>query len=79
MASGSSSDESAGDPVKIPVAERMKWLFPKGTPKTELDMQPYLTQIEVSIYTTKNKKQMTLTVHKKLAQEITAVFEEMAK
>lgn len=56
MASGSSSDESAGDPVKIPVAERMKWLFPKGTPKTELDMQPYLTQIEVSIYTTKKQK-----------------------
>lgn len=80
MASGSSSDESAGDPVKIPVAERMKWLFPKGTPKTELDMQPYLTQIEVSIYTRKKQKsKMTLTVHKKLAQEITAVFEEMAK
>ena len=80
MASGSSSDESAGDPVKIPVAGRMKWLFPKGTPKTELDMQPYLTQIEVSIYTTKKQKsKMTLTVHKKLAQEITAVFEEMAK
>lgn len=66
--------------MKIPVAERMKWLFPKGTPKTELDMQPYLTQIEVSIYTTKKQKsKMTLTVHKKLAQEITAVFEEMAK
>ena len=66
--------------MKIPVAERMKWLFPKGTPKTELDMQPYLTQIEVSIYTRKKQKsKMTLTVHKKLAQEITAVFEEMAK
>ena len=80
MASGSSSEESAGDPVKIPVAERMKWLFPNGIPKTELDMQPYLTQIEVSIYTTKKQKsKMILTVHKKLAQEITAVFEEMAK
>lgn len=80
LTSESNTSESAGDPAKIPVTERMKWLFPRGIPTTELDMQPYLTQIEVSIYTTSHKKgKMTLTVHKKLAQEIKAVFEEMTK
>lgn len=66
--------------VSIPLAERMKWLFPSGVPFSSLEMQKYLTQIQVPIYTTKKKKStMTLTVHKKLTTEITAVFEDMAK
>lgn len=75
----SASDENAEDGSKVPLAKRMKWLFPNGIPTTEKEMQPYLTQVEVSIYTTKKKKgKMILTVHKKLANEITAIFEEMA-
>ena len=68
------------NPVKIPLSSRMKWLFPSGTPNTELEIQSYLTQIQVPIYTKQKKKStMTLTVHRKLANEIKAVFEEMAK
>lgn len=68
------------DLLKIPLQERMDWLFPEGVPKTEQEMKPYLTQIEVPIFTVKKKKStMKLTVHKKLAAEIKAVFEDMAK
>lgn len=72
------SDTTQDDPLKIALNDRMTWLFPNGTPATDLEMKIYLTQIEVPIYTKKKKKStMTLTVHKKLANEISAVFEEM--
>lgn len=66
--------------VSIPLDKRMSWLFPSGVPSSSAEMQIYLTQIQVPIYTTKKKKStMTLTVHRKLTTEITAAFEEMAK
>ncbi len=79
MQSGDNAAET-GEPVKIPLNNRMTWLFPQGIPDTAADMQPYLTQIEVPVYTVKKKKsKMVLTVHKKLAAEICAVFEELVK
>lgn len=76
----SSEDQPGSEASKVPLSKRMDWLFPSGIPLLELDMKFYLTQIEVPIYTKKKKKStMVLTVHKKLASEIKAVFEEMAK
>lgn len=75
-----SIEGDANDAKTVPLANRMKWLFPSGTPHSELSMQPYLTQFKVPIYTKDKKKStMTLTAHKKLVSEITAAFEDMQK
>lgn len=72
--------QADGSPQAIPLNMRMGWLFPEGTPDSPAGMNQYLTQIRVPIYTKKKKKDtMILTVHKKLASEIKAVFEEMQK
>lgn len=66
------------DMLRVPLDDRMKWLFPQNIPTTQEEMKPYLQQIKVVIYTTKKKKgTMTLVVHKKLAKQIQAVFKEM--
>lgn len=71
---------SAGDPRAVPLKDRMNWLFPEGVPVSQSGMDQYLVQIRVPIYTKKKKKDlMTLTVHKKLAAEITAVFQDLQK
>lgn len=71
---------SAGDPRAVPLKDRMNWLFPEGVPVSQSGMNQYLVQIRVPIYTKKKKKDfMTLTVHKKLAAEITAVFQDLQK
>ena len=70
--------QSGDSPLSVPLDKRMAWLFPEGTPDSPSGMNRYLTQIQVPIYTTKKKKDtMTLTVHKKLASEIMAVFRDM--
>lgn len=75
-----SEKNSSENPVSVPLEKRMSWLFPNKIPTTQLDMNSYLTQVSVPIYTTKKKKgTMTLTVHKKLAGEIKEIFEEMQK
>lgn len=80
-AAGQAGGTQAGeDPRAVPLKKRMDWLFPKGIPGSPAAMGQYLTQIRVPIYTRKKKKDfMTLTVHKKLAAEITAVFQDMQK
>lgn len=76
---GGMEQQGTAGTANVPLAERMKWLFPSGIPSSELAMKNYLTQIQVPIYTTKKKKStMTLTVHKKLTVEIMAAFTEMA-
>lgn len=71
---------SSGDPRAVPLKDRMNWLFPEGVPVSQSGMDQYLVQIRVPIYTKKKKKDfMTLTVHKKLAAEITAVFQDLQK
>ena len=71
---------SSGDPRAVPLKDRMNWLFPEGVPVSQSGMNQYLVQIRVPIYTKKKKKDfMTLTVHKKLAAEITAVFQDLQK
>lgn len=69
-----------GESAKIALENRMAWLFPKGEPKSASEMQNYLTQIKVGIINSKGKADtMTLTVHKKLATEIKAVFADLKK
>ena len=59
-------------------SERMKWLFPNGTPKSAAQMQQYLVTITVPIVSSKGAEStMTLRVHKKLANEYIAIFKEM--
>lgn len=59
-------------------SERMKWLFPNGTPKSAAQMQQYLVTITVPIVSSKGAEStMTLRVHKMLANEYIAIFKEM--
>lgn len=68
----------AGACAKIPLGDRMKWLFPDGVPKTSSQMKRYLIQVEVPILNREGKDAaMKLTVHKKLAEEIKAVFQDL--
>lgn len=74
------NDASDGSALTVPLKDRMKWLFPNKIPTAPSEMNPYLTQVQVPIYTTKKiKSTMTLTVHKKLDAEIKAVFEDLVK
>ncbi len=74
------SSAPAGECAKVPAGDRMKWLFPDGVPKTPSQMKRYLVQIEAPILNREGKgAAMKLTVHKKLAGEIKAVFEDLKK
>ena len=63
---------------EVPLKQRMKWLFPQWAPKEEKGMKKYLTKIKVPIRTPEWKsKKLTLHIHKKLANEYKAIFQEM--
>ena len=63
---------------EVPLKQRMKWLFPQWAPKEEKEMKKYLTKIKVPIRTPEWKsKKLTLHIHKKLANEYKAIFQEM--
>ena len=69
----------AGEAVQVPLNDRMKWLFPNGIPKNESEMKAYLTQVTVPITDVNgNVSNKSLTVHKKLANEVLAIYQEMA-
>lgn len=68
----------AGEAAKIPLEERIDWLFPEGKPHIPEAMQKYLTQITVPIINQYGEDTtMVLTVHIKLSEEIKLVFEEI--
>ena len=76
----SSTIESANvwEAKEVPLKERMNWLFPQWAPKVESDMKKYITRIKVPIRTPEwESKKLTLSIHKKLANEYTAIFQEM--
>lgn len=74
-----SLDVNAGEASKVPIDQRMNWLFPSGVPKTQAAMEPYLTYITVPIVDgSGNQSTHRLRVHKKLANELTAIFNELA-
>lgn len=59
-------------------SERMRWLFPNGVPTSQNQMSQYLTTITVPIVDHRGTSStMQLTVHKKLANEYIAIFQEM--
>ncbi len=63
---------------EVPLKQRMRWLFPEWTPTAEKQMKKYLTKIKVPIITSDGrKKKLTLHIHKKLANEYKAIFQEM--
>ena len=76
----SSTVESAKvwEAKEVPLKERMHWLFPKWAPTEEAEMKKYITKIKVPIRTPEwESKQHTITIHKKLANEYRAIFQEM--
>ena len=63
---------------EVPLKQRMKRLFPEWVPTVEKEMKKYLTKIKVPIRTPEWKtKKLTLHIHKKLANEYKAIFQEM--
>ena len=75
-----SESSAIGEAANIPLEERMNWLFPNGVPSSESEMQQYLTDVEVPIIDESgNNSTISLTVHKKLAEEIKAIFTDMTK
>lgn len=79
---GDQAEESvaAGEAAKVALEGRLDWLFPDGVPSSPNEMQKYLTQITVPIINKNGKAAtMILTVHKKLAEEIKKVFEDMKR
>ena len=71
----------AGEAAKVPYEQKRSYLFPGGIyPTNALEMEKYKTTISVPIYDEHgNKTTMNLTVHKKLAAEFKAIFEDMYK
>jgi len=68
---------------EIPLSKREQRLFPNWLPKTKNEMLKYITEIKVPIYTLSSGGkvvdggEMRLSIHKKLANEYQAVFQEM--
>lgn len=53
-------------------------LFPNGIPKTESEMQQYLTQVVIVVNNKQGKKETrTLTVHKAVAEDVKQIFTEI--
>lgn len=74
------SNESAPvwEAVEVPLKDRMDWLFPDWTPNSKEEMKKYITKIEIPIITHQWKeKKLNLQIHKKLANEYKAIFQEM--
>lgn len=67
-----------GEAKEVPLKQRMQRLFPEWVPTREKDMKKYITKIKVPILTANwKKKKLTLHIHKKLANEYKAIFQEM--
>lgn len=70
---------NAGEASKVPLDQRMNWLFPSGIPQTEAQMNNYITTITIPVVDVNgNQSTHRLRVHKKLANELTAIFNELA-
>lgn len=73
-----SGSAAVGEAASIPLEERMNYLFPDGVPTSPNEMEKYLETIDIPIKDESgNQTTMKLTVHKKLATEIKAVFQDL--
>ena len=70
-----------GDAAKVQYEDKQKFIWNGASlPKNPTEVTKYLVPITVKIYDENGKSTtMTLTVHKKLAEEYKAVFEDMYK
>ena len=76
--SGNISGE-VGEAAKISKGDRMKYLFPDGTPNSESQMSKYLTTITVPACNSDGSvRNIKITLHKNIASEVEAVFNELA-
>ena len=67
-----------GEAKEVELKKRMAWLFPEWVPQTEKEMRKYLKKIKVPILLSNWKtKKLKLYVHKKLANEYIAIFNDM--
>lgn len=73
-----SDSVDANEAKNVPLKKREKWLFPKWTPDSEVEMKKYLKKIVVPIHTPQwRQSKHTLHVHEKLAPAYKAAFQEM--
>lgn len=69
-------EESEG--TDIPLENRMEWLFPDGIPQSADQMSDYLQTVSVPIVDENGvENTMQLTVHKKIAGNVTRAFTEL--
>ena len=69
-----------GEAASIELSSRIGYLFPNGLPTSSSAMQPYLTTISVPACDINgNIRNISITVHTKLADEVMAIFNEMAQ
>lgn len=74
-----SQSTTAGDAAKISKNDRMKYLFPNGTPNSKSEMSKYLTTITVPACKQDGSvRNIKITLHKNIASEVEAVFNELA-
>lgn len=78
MKSGGGGMVVPGEANTVDVNGRMQWLFPEGAPTSQSGMSQYLTTINVPINDESGAATtVSLTCHKKLANELMAIFNEM--
>lgn len=71
--------DGSGTKVSGNVSEKLKALFPDGVPRTEAEMQKYLTTVSITVRDKDgNLQQKNITVHKALAEDVIAIFKEIA-
>lgn len=75
----SATDTSGGTKANGSASQKLAALFPDGLPQSEAEMQKYLTTVSITVRDKDgNLQQRNLTVHKALADDVVAIFQEIA-
>lgn len=73
------TDGSRGTKANGNASDKLKALFPDGLPQTEAEMQKYLTTVSIDVIDKDgNLTKRNLTVHRALADDVEAIFAEIA-
>lgn len=79
---GSGTNESStdtGTKATGSASQKLAALFPDGVPQTEAEMQKYLTTVQITVRDKDgNLQTRSLSVHKALADDVVAIFQEIA-
>ena len=79
---GSGTNESStdtGTKATGSASQKLAALFPDGVPQTEAEMQKYLTTVQITVRDKEgNLQTRSLTIHKALADDVVAIFQEIA-